>query len=205
MGGEGGRTKGTTEDLSDGLMGNNASDKNKGKMSRMQKSVQHNQTRGVRELHRGSSSGDENSEGERKQIPTTQTKTGGVETCTSTKGLVQKGGPRKSQSGGGREEDVKSRGGGRVAAAGKKRTLEVHAPAGRPEKRHSRNGREVTLTDWLNPGMNPVSGGVGEEDIKSRGWVGRWPRARRGHWRSPIPQGALITPHVRTPAAEEHV
>ena len=46
MGGEGGRTKGTTVDLSDGLMGINTSDKNKGGMLRTQKSVQRTKLEG---------------------------------------------------------------------------------------------------------------------------------------------------------------
>jgi len=136
IGGEGGRTKGTTADISDGLMGNNASDKNKRGMPRTQKSVQQNRTRGARGVSRDNSSGDENSEGESKQIPTRQTKTGGDETRTSTKELLQKGGPGKSQSGGAREEDIVSRGGGRAAATGKKRTLQAPASAGRPGKHH---------------------------------------------------------------------
>jgi len=167
MGGEGGRTKGTTADLSDGLMGNNTSDKNKGGMQRTQKSVQQDQTRGARGLYRDSSSGDEKSEGERKQIPTTQTKTGGSETRTSNKGLHQKGGPRKLQSGGEREEDIKSRGGGRATAVGKKRTLEAHAPAGRPEILRKHKRRDVTLANGLNPGTNPVVVGVEEEGAGS--------------------------------------
>jgi len=157
MGGEGGRTKGTILDLSDGLIGNNASDKNKGGMLWTQKNLQQDQTRGARGLYRDSSPGDENSEGERKQIPTTQTKTG------RGKELHQKGRPRKSQRGGEREEDIKSRGGGRATAAGKKRTLEAHAPAGRLEKRCKYNRRDVTLADGSNLGTNPVLGGVGEE------------------------------------------
>jgi len=163
LGGERDRIKGTTVDLTDGLMGNDASDKNKGGIQRMQKSVQRDQTRGVRELYRDSLSGDENSEDERKQIRTTQSKTGGGETRTSTKGLLHKGGIRKSQSGGAREEDFENQGGGRAVAAGKKRTLEAHAPAERPEKRRNHNGRDVTSTNGSNHGTNPVLGGMGEE------------------------------------------
>jgi len=86
--GERNRIKGTTVDLNDGLMGNDASDKNKGGKQRTQKSVQRDQPGGERGLYRGSSSGDKNSEDGRKHIPTTQSTTGGGETCTSTKVLL---------------------------------------------------------------------------------------------------------------------
>jgi len=164
--------KGTTVDLTDGLMGNDASDKNNGGIQRTQKSVKRDQTRGARGLYRDSSSGDENSEDERKQIPTTQSKTGGSETRASTKGLLHKGGIRKSQSGGAREEDFENRGGGRAMAADKKRTLEAHAPTERHEKRRNHNGCDVTSTNGSNHGTNPVSGGIGEED--------RWGARGRG-------------------------
>jgi len=144
LGGERGRIKGTTVDLTDSLMGHDASDKNKGGIQRTQKSVQRDQTRGARGLYRDSLSGDENSEDERKHIPTTQSKMDGGETRTSTKVVLHKDGIRKSQRGGARDEDFENRGGGIAVAAGKKRTLEAHATAERPEKRRKNaatNGR----------------------------------------------------------------
>jgi len=114
-------------DLSDGLMGTNTSDKNKGGMPRTQKSMEQGRTGGVGGVHRNNSSGDKNSEGEREQIPTKKTKTGVGETRTSTKGPPQKGGPRKSQSDGDREEDNERR-----------RKGELRPPAKRWNWRHTR-------------------------------------------------------------------
>ena len=48
MGGESRRTRGTTVDLSAGLMDTNASDQNKGGIPRTQKSVQQDRTGGSR-------------------------------------------------------------------------------------------------------------------------------------------------------------
>ena len=135
-------------------------------MPRTLNSVEQNQSGGARGLQCDISSGDENFLDD-KQIPTTQTETGGGETRTSTKGPHQKGGPRKSQSEGEREEDIKSRGGGRATAVGKKRTLEAHAPAGRPEILRKHKRRDVTLANGLNPGTNPVVVGVEEEGAGS--------------------------------------
>jgi len=129
-------------------------------MPRTLNSVEQNQSGGARGLQCDISSGDENFLDD-KQIPTTQTETGGGETRTSTKGPHQKGGPRKSQSEGEREEDIKSRGGRREEATGRMRTLQAHTPTGRHKERSKHDGRDMTLARGLKPDKNQVSGGGG--------------------------------------------
>jgi len=104
-----------------------------------------------------------------EQIKTKKTKKCGDETATSTKGPTQKGGPRKSKSEGGGEEDTERPGRGGAAAAGKKREMEVHVPAGRQKKRRKHEERDMPLASELGPGANPVLEGGSE----GGGWGGR--------------------------------
>jgi len=109
-GAEGSRARGTTVDLSNGVMGNNTSDKNKRGMPRTLKSVEPGRTGGARGLHRDSSSGDENSEGEREQIPTNKTRT--ASNTNTTKTTVRAG--ERNESG----REIEGEGGGGDRARG---------------------------------------------------------------------------------------